>query len=124
MSESDFDFITDDAGKKVTSLETDSVYDGDRQSVRAAKVLSHGKFIDNSSVTSSHTTIESNTTLDYWDVSNQRGIMRLQTLRFRKIGNMGKGQTLDSCQRLWPHWCANSRIEFKSNNSQLLSHGI
>lgn len=93
MSESDFDFITDDTGKKVTSFKTDSVYDGDRQSIRAANVLSHGKFIDNSSVTSSHTTIESNTTLDYWDVSNQRGIMRLQTLRFRKIGNMGKGQT-------------------------------
>ena len=92
LSESDFDFITDDTATDMIASHIDSVHDEDptRQLIRTAKVHSHGKFI-NGSVTSSHTTIESNTTLDYWDISNQRGIMKLQTLRFRRIGNMGKG---------------------------------
>ena len=92
VSESDFDFITDDTATNTISSSIDSGHDEDptRQLIRTAKVLPHGKFI-NGSVTSSHSTTESNTALDYWDVSNQRGIMKSQTLRFRKIGNMGKG---------------------------------
>lgn len=32
---------------------------------------------------------DNDTTGDYWDISNQRGIMKRQNLRFRKIGSKG-----------------------------------
>jgi hypothetical protein len=43
----------------------------------------------NTSFVMTTVTTDNDTSGDYWDISNQRGIMKRQNLRFRKIGSKG-----------------------------------
>lgn len=47
------------------------------------------EFNSNISFATTNLPADNDTTGDYWDISNQRGIMKRQNLRFRKIGSKG-----------------------------------